>query len=73
MPKELVLLGYVDRFGAQAVFGRTPGTKELKSMILAENVINAYKSRERAGDWVAWARENPGLNSLLIMAVKHGE
>ena len=73
MPKELVMLGYVDRFGAEAVYGRTPGAKELKAMVLAENVVNAYKSREQSGDWAAWARENSSLNKLLIMAVKHGE
>jgi hypothetical protein len=73
MPKELVMLGYVDRFGALAVYGRTPGAKELKAMILAESVVTAYKSRSRAENWAAWARENSSMNRLLIMAVKHGE
>jgi hypothetical protein len=65
------MLRYVDRFGAQAVFGRTPGAGELKSMIIAENIVNAYNSRANAGNWAEWAGENPDLNAWLIMAVKH--
>jgi len=72
MPKELVLLRYVDRFGANAVFGRTPGAGELRSMVISENVVNAYHSRAKAGDWAKWANENPELNRLLIMAVIDG-
>ncbi len=69
MPRELVLLRYVDRFGADAVFGRTPGAGELRSMVISENVVNAYNSRAKAEDWVKWADENPELSKLLIMAV----
>ena len=69
MPRELVLLRYVDRFGADAVFGRTPGAGELRSMVISENVVNAYNSRAKAKDWATWAEENPGPNLLLIMAV----
>ena len=70
LSRELSLLRYVDRFGALAVFGRTPGAKELKAMALAENVVNAYKDRANAKNWAAWARENPYMNELLIMAAK---
>ena len=73
LSRELSLLRYVDRFGAMAVFGRTPGAGELKSMALAENVVNAYHDRAKAENWAGWARENPELNKLLIMAVKDGE
>ena len=69
MPRELVLLRYVDRFGADAVFGRTPGAGELRSMVISENVVNAYNSRAKAEDWAKWADENPELSKLLIMAV----
>ena len=55
-----------------AVFGRTPGAGELKSMVLAENVVSAYESRAKAENWAAWANKNPELSKLLIMAVKDG-
>jgi len=69
MPKELLLLRYSDRFGAEAVFGRTPGAGELKGMILSEMVMNAYQERAASEDWAKWAEENPYLNWLLTVAV----
>ena len=64
---------YVDRFGAMAVFGRTPGAGELRAMAMAETVVNAYHDRAKTENWAAWADENPYENALLIMAVKDGE
>ena len=78
IPKELVLLNYVDRFDAQAVFGRTPGAGELKGMIMAEQTMNAYNMRknykddEGKTDWVEFANKYPYYNWLLIMGAKDG-
>ena len=63
-------MSYVDRFGAEAVFGRQPGAGELEAMAMAETVVNAYHERAKVENWAAWADENPYENYLLILAVK---
>ena len=69
------MLRYVDRFGADAVFGRPVGAGELRSMVISENVVNAYnmrkdyKDEEGKVDWVAFADDHPDMSALLIMAV----
>lgn len=73
IPRELQLLGYADRFGVEAVYGRMPGAGELRAMVLAENVVTAYHSRQKSENWAKWAQENPDMNRLLIMAVQNGE
>jgi hypothetical protein len=78
MPNELVLLRYVDRFGSQAVFGRTPGAGELRGMIMSEMTVDAYKMRENYKDnegktnWVEFANDHPYLHWLLTTAVTDG-
>jgi hypothetical protein len=67
---ELELLAAVDRFGAQAVFGRPLGVGEIKRMRMAEDVVKAYASRAKAGDWVAWADGNPRDAALLAWAYR---
>ena len=52
--------------------GRTLGYKEIKRMVLAENVLKAYESRSSSSSWADWAKENPGQADLLAEAVKHG-
>lgn len=69
-PPELVALGYIDRFGAAAVYGRTLGAGEMRRMALAENVVNAYKARARAENWAQWAQENRQASELLAQAAK---
>ena len=69
IPYELIDLSYIDRFGVEAVYGRkTLSAKEIRNMILAENVVNAYNSRRAAmGDNVAkWAAENEQAAKLLL-------
>jgi hypothetical protein len=73
MPRELELMGYVTRFGAAAVFGRTPGAGELRRMIAAENVVNAYNARKASENWAEWASANPAANRLLIKAMQAAE
>lgn len=69
-PEELILLGYVDRFGAQAVLGRALSAREIKSMVLAENVVRAYRERQAAQDWAIWAKDNPDKAHLLNEAMR---
>ena len=72
MSMELIQLNYIDRFGAQAVMGRNLGYLELRHMVLAENVLNAYNNRAKSQEWATWAKENPEQAELLAEAVKHG-
>jgi hypothetical protein len=75
MPRELLMLGYIDRFGVRAVMGRdTLGAGEIRRMIVAENITEAWKSRDRYRDkdgvanWSEWAGKHPQLNSILTTA-----
>lgn len=69
-PDELILLGYIDRFGAQAVFGRALTARELRGMVLAENVKNAYESRKKSDNWGAWQLTHPDEDRLLVKAME---
>ncbi len=68
MSPELLQLGYIDRFGAQAVMGRSLGYLEAQHMMLAENVLKAYRGRSNSNDWATWAKEHPGQSDLLSEA-----
>lgn len=68
-PPELVLLNRIDRFGSQAVLGRTLGKGEMTRMITCENIVKAYQSRTAAPDWAKWAADNPQANRLLTAAM----
>lgn len=70
MPTEIRLLRAVDRFGAQAVFGRTLGATEIRQMMVAENIINCFRARATSENWVAWEKENPEKVALLNAAMK---
>jgi hypothetical protein len=43
MPRELILLSYLDRFGAGAVYGRALGAGELRRMAAADNLAQARR------------------------------
>jgi len=70
MPAELRLLREIDRFGAQAVFGRPLGAGEMRRMMIAETIVNLYHARAAAENWAAWETANPGLAALLNAALK---
>ena len=79
-PDELRLLDYIDRFGVQAVMGRpTLGAGEIKGMIIADNVRQAYLSRDLYRDrdgnknWAEWAREYPQLSEIINEAMRAAE
>jgi hemoglobin-like flavoprotein len=73
---ELDTLNHIDRFGAQAVMGRPLYAQEIHFMIVAENIANAYRSREvyrdSKGDpnWVEWTQKYEALANILIDAEK---
>jgi len=70
MPAELRLLHEIDRFGAQAVFGRPLGAGEMRRMMIAETIVNLYHARAAAENWAAWETANPELAALLNAALK---
>lgn len=59
----------MDRFGAQAIFGRALSASEVKGMILADNVVNAYNEKHKSTDWTVWESENPERARLLNEAM----
>ena len=66
----LELVDLVDRFGAQAVLGRTLRREEMLKMVYADNIRNGYQERQRSGDWAEWAKSNPDMNDLINDAMK---
>ena len=68
IPDELVLARSVERYGAQAVFGRILSFHELRMMTLSDNVVNAYNERQRSDNWAQWAEANHGKARLLAEA-----
>ena len=60
------MLGYIDRFGAEAVTGRRVlSAGQIRRMVAAENVYNAYMSRKASNDWGKWVNENPRMAAIL--------
>ena len=62
---------YIDRFGVQAVLGRTLYLDEIKNMTIAQNTYYAYQSRAQSEDLAKWSSENPELARILSEA-RHG-
>lgn len=55
----------VEKYGAQAVFGRALFLHEMKEMNIAENIYNAYQSRKASGNLAEWTTKNEGLAGIL--------
>lgn len=68
-PPEYILLQQVDRFGAQAIYGRALGYGELRRMTTAETIIKSYNERKAASSWAEWAEANKGRAELLQIAM----
>ena len=72
-PKELRTLWLIGRFGVQAILNRSYlGSKELQSMLLAENVYKAYNEMKQT-DWATWALSNPEDAKMLDFARKQAK
>lgn len=66
-PDELILLSYIDRFGVEAVTGKkTLSFGDVRRMITAENIVEAYRDRKGSGNWAEWAEKNPAVSALLM-------
>ena len=71
---ETELLHYIDRFGAQNVYGRPLSIGELRRLNLYERVVNAYRARAKHPDgWAAWAGTHRSDAELLEMALLESE
>ena len=73
---ELVLLTNINKYGVQAVMGRTLGHNEILCMNTAESIVGACTSRFKSTDWAQWAQDNPGqsqlLNEAMLLAGDYG-
>lgn len=38
---------------------------DVRRMITAENIVEAYRDRKRSGNWGEWAEKNPSAAILL--------
>lgn len=69
--QEIDTLNKIDRFGIEAIIGRRQFYYgELRRMILAENIVNAYRTRAKSSNWPAWVQENPVMADILMEAEK---
>ena len=65
-PREIADVSYIDRFGVMAVYGRPVlSCNEIQRMILAENIVSAYRGRKNSDNWAKWASDNPADARLL--------
>lgn len=70
-PGLLTLAEYINRFGVEAVMGRSVlSAGELKRMVVTENIVYAYRERARAENWAKWTQENPDKAQFLNEAAR---
>jgi hypothetical protein len=43
---------------------------EYRRLIVADNIVTAYRSSQQAANWVEWSQSNPKLAELLAEAIK---
>lgn len=55
----------LERFGAQAAFGRQPTPREMRNMTIADRIASAYWDRKKSTDWPEWAKTHKSDNDLL--------
>jgi len=79
MPMELEAANMVDKFGAQAVYGRILGVSEMRRMNLAQKIHQAYYARknykdaEGVNNWAEFAEKYPAMNDQLNNAMTEAE
>lgn len=69
-PKDLQLLWAIQKYGAQAIYGRTLGRMEIKRMTASENILNLFKERSKSVNWAAWSTSNPAEARMLEAAAQ---
>jgi hypothetical protein len=68
-PTDELILGWsISKYGAQAVYGRPLSFHEIRMLDLADNVVNAYRERERSENWAEWAEKNHARARILNAA-----
>ena len=77
-PTDELILGWsVEKYGAQAVFGRTLSFHEIRMIDLANNVVGAYRERDKSESWFEWAETHHAkariLNAAGILAAQEDE
>lgn len=68
MPNELELIRMVDRFGAQAVFGRTLKRGEMRRMATVERIVEGYQAMTSAKNQDDWIKAHPDEWKLIDRA-----
>ena len=59
----------IERFGFEAVTGRKVFYfGEIRRLIHAENIVNAFRSSKQSTNWAEWSKTNPQLAELLAEA-----
>lgn len=66
-PRDLEMFWMIKTFGWEAAHTAPAG--ELRRMMIANNVYEAYMSRERSNEWGEWAEANPEANDMLNRAM----
>jgi hypothetical protein len=64
-PSEIIAARYVDRFGAQAVYGRPLYFREMARIVAAEKVERAVNGRKHAQNVAQWVSDNLELYRIL--------
>ena len=70
LPVELNILSVINRFGSDAVYGRPLWTHEIKNLISAEVIRDAYNAREESGDYADWCKKYPARARTLNDAMR---
>lgn len=69
-PVELGALRFVGRLGGPTAWGRPMSVGEMQKLLAAEEIVAAFRSREKANTWATWAQEHPQSNAMLSRALK---
>ena len=69
-PIELDILPVIDRFGIQAVYGRTLYVQEVKALMEADIISSAYRNRAASGNLAEWSAKYPEMAKRLDWAMK---
>lgn len=73
MPREIEAGRLISRFGAQSVYGRTLGLRELRRIRLAERVEQVCRRwlAPKAGEWFAAHPDDQELFQWALKAYQH--
>ena len=67
VPREILLLNSIKRFGSSAVMGRSYlGVSEIRRFQIIEGLYMAYQGREKWSNAVKWMGENPYWMKILM-------